>query len=200
MAQDGKYKPGQIKNGFNVIVHNFEEAKNHRFPTLKGSLIYEARKLSWTESSKKKLPDPSPFRLNITSLAKRYRCDRNGLRDRFDELIVSRVFLPAGSGAFRINKDSVSGSTTRRSSRSSAPRKSRVSLKNADYSNLAGGGLRTTAIGGLRPARSSTSFCLPSERVLTGASSACGNMILRRWMRATSTNRVLLPFASRYCS
>ncbi|WP_422929062.1 hypothetical protein [Singulisphaera sp. PoT] len=74
------------------------------FNPSQGALIYEARVRSWTKSSVCDEEDPTPFELDLSRLALKYRRDREELSRDFDALVKSRVFIPAEARGYLINE------------------------------------------------------------------------------------------------
>jgi hypothetical protein len=104
-------KPGEILNGFNMIVRDFDRAIGYaRLNGLQTFLLQRAREASWTEATlegigNNELPPAKPFRLNVSRLARMLGCSRRALQVAHGELFDIGIFVPVARGLARIGKD-----------------------------------------------------------------------------------------------
>jgi hypothetical protein len=96
----------KVRRNFNRTAPDFHRAlAAARFPPAQFLLIQQAHEESWTRASLAKSGEPFPFKLNLSALARALDLSRPNLTGQFASLVACRVFLEAGDGTYRINKD-----------------------------------------------------------------------------------------------
>lgn len=113
MAKAQDKKPGQVASGFNFTARDLDMAiMNACFSGMENYLIGRARFASWTfrlidHAKGKPLPPPTPFRLDLATLAFKIGSSLDSLRAVFKGLVAKGVFIAdtTSEGFYLFGKD-----------------------------------------------------------------------------------------------
>jgi hypothetical protein len=111
MAQVASDGPGKLRDGFNMIARDLDRAFALAFLSPNEHVLLQyVREGSWVmpllgRQKGDPLPDPVPFRVNISALADEKCLDRTRLSKAMSSLLESRILVRVDARSVLINKD-----------------------------------------------------------------------------------------------